>query len=245
VQYPKRVVPILENADATVASLRKDYDAWRGDVTSGLQSASSAMKKLDTTMDDAKVAVKDAREVVAHFRETNLKQVDAILDDAQRGADKFANAMENLDTELTARIPDVRTMMSDLRQGAAQVKLATMEVRRSPWKLLYRPTGDELARENLYESARAFAIASSDMRVAGETLQATLRDMPERFSSDPKFRDALKDQVVKSMERYEAAQRQLFDVLKADFKDGEAPGTQDAAPGQVTLPAKDVPAAGH
>jgi ABC-type transporter Mla subunit MlaD len=245
VQYPKRVVPILENADATVASLRKDYDAWRGDVTSGLQSASSAMKKLDTTMDDAKVAVKDAREVVAHFRETNLKQVDAILDDAQRGADKFANAMENLDTELTARIPDVRTMMSDLRQGAAQVKLATMEVRRSPWKLLYRPTGDELARENLYESARAFAIASSDMRVAGETLQATLRDMPERFSSDPKFRDALKDQVVKSMERYEAAQRQLFDVLKADFKDGEAPGAQDAAPGQVTLPAKDVPAAGH
>ena len=28
VQYPKRVVPLLENADATVASLRKDYDAW-------------------------------------------------------------------------------------------------------------------------------------------------------------------------------------------------------------------------
>ena len=242
VQYPKRVVPMLENADATVASLRKDYDAWRGDVTDGLQSASSAMKKLDDTMDDAKVAVKDAREVVSHFREANLKQVDSILEDAQKGADKFASAMESLDTELTARIPDIRTMMSDLRQGAAQVKLATMEVRRSPWKLLYRPSGDELARENLYESARAFAIASSDMRVAGETLQATLRDMPERFSSDPKFRDALKDQVVRSMERYEAAQRQLFDVLKADFKDGEAPGAQAAEPGQVVLPAKDVPA---
>ncbi len=242
VQYPQRVVPLLENADATVASLRKDYDSWRGDVTSGLESASSAMKKLDSTMDDAKVAVKDAREVVSHFRETNLKQVDAILDDAQKGADRFASAMDNLDTELTARIPDIRTMMSDLRQGAAQVKLATMEVRRSPWKLLYRPTGDELARENLYESARAFAIASSDMRVAGETLQATLRDMPERFSSDPKFRDALKEQVVRSMERYEAAQRQLFDVLKADFKDQPMPAAQDAAPGQVELPAKDAPA---
>jgi transcriptional accessory protein Tex/SPT6 len=98
-----------------------------------------------------------------------------------------------------------------------------MEARRSPWKIFYRPSGDELARENLYEAARAFAIASSDMRVAGETLEGTLRQMPERFSSDPKFREELKDQVVRSMQRYEAAQKQLFDVLKADLGDAKVP----------------------
>ncbi|MEI6475724.1 MAG: MlaD family protein [Planctomycetota bacterium] len=227
VQYPKTVVPMLDDAASAVATLRKDYDGWRGDITSTLKDAALSMKKLDTSMDDAVVTVKDARATMAHFREVNIKQIDAILTDAQSGTERFASAMENLDVELTARIPDLRAMMWDLRQSATQVKLATMEVRRSPWKLLYRPSGDELARENLYESARAFAIASSDLRVAGETLRATLDDTPERFSSDPKFREVLRTQVLQSVERYEVAQKRLFDVLHADFQ-GQAMPTDGA-----------------
>ena len=160
VQYPKSVVPMLDDAATAVAELRKDYEGWRGDITSSLKDASLSMKKLDTSMDDAVVTVKEARAAMEHFREVNIKQIDALLTDAQAGTERFANAMESLDIELTARIPDLRAMMWDLRQSATQVKLATMEVRRSPWKLLYRPSGDELARENLYESARAFACRS-------------------------------------------------------------------------------------
>ena len=207
------------------------------------------MRKLNVTMDDAQVAVKDAREVVKHFREVNLQQLDKTLEEAEKGASSFASSMDSLDAELVARIPDVRAMLADLRQGAAQVKLATMEVRRSPWKLLYRPSGDELARENLYESARAFALASSDMRVAGETLSAVLRDQPDRFASDARFRDALKAQVTDSMARYEAAQQALFDVLRADFPKDAPPVPPTSGDRQVTLPAsaprpaaKDAPA---
>ena len=234
--YPK-VRAMLEDANATVADIRKDYGNWRTDITSGLDDAASSMRKLNATMDDAQVAAKDAREVVKHFREVNLQQVDKVLADAEQGADRFADAMDSLDTELIARLPDVRAILSDLRQGAAQVKLATMEVRRSPWKLFYRPTGDELARENLYESARAFALASSDMRVAGETLSAVLRDQPDRFASDERFRDALKAQVTDSMARYEASQKALFDVLRADFPAESPPAAPAAGDRQVTLPA--------
>ncbi len=233
--YPK-VRALLEDANATVADIRKDYGTWRTDITSGLDDAASSMRKLNATMDDAQVAVRDAREVVKHFREVNLQQVDKVLADAEQGADRFADAMDSLDTELIARLPDVRAILSDLRQGAAQVKLATMEVRRSPWKLLYTPSGDELARENLYESARAFALASSDMRVAGETLSAVLRDSPDRFAGDPKFREALTSQVGDSMKRYEAAQRTLFDVLRADFPGENPPEAPEDGGRQVTLP---------
>lgn len=212
-QYPKKIVPILDDATTLVASARKDYEVWRGDIGSTLKSASSAAGKLDTTMDDAKVMVSDARAVVAHFREKNLSQVDAILDEAQAGTTSFANALQTLDTELATRLPDIRAMLADLRTAAAQVKLATMEVRRSPWKLLYKPSGDELTRENLYEAARAFALASSDLRVAGETLQAALRATPERWERDPAFRQAVQEQVTTTLGRYEAAQKKLFDVL--------------------------------
>ena len=157
-------------------------------------------------------------------------------------SDLFASAMEDLDTELVARIPDVRAMLSDLRQSATQVKLATMEVRRSPWKLLYRPSGDELARENLYEAARAFAVASADLRVAGETLRATMKDTPQRFADDAKLREALRTQVLQSVDRFDAAQRKLFDVLQADFKQEALPSADAPAQSPMVLPPKDAPA---
>jgi phospholipid/cholesterol/gamma-HCH transport system substrate-binding protein len=241
--YPV-VKKALADAQFTVSDIRENYDGWRKNINEGLSEAAGAMRKLNGTMDDAQVAVKDAREVVRHFREVNLQQLDKTLAEAERGATSFASSMDALDAELVARIPDARAMMADLRQGAAQVKLATMEVRRSPWKLFYRPSGDELARENLYESARAFALASSDMRVAGETLSAVLRDQPERFASDERFRDALKGQVTDSMARYEAAQKALFDVLRADFPKEAPPEAPMSGDRQVTLPtAAPAPAA--
>ncbi|MFM1936188.1 MAG: hypothetical protein RI990_1147 [Planctomycetota bacterium] len=237
VQYPENVVPLLQEARTLMADLGKDYGEWRGKVGEAIDGAASSMAKLDSVMDDAAVGVKDARAVVEHFRANSLAQVDKILEDGVKGADRFADAMDTLEAELSARLPDVRALLWDLRQAGAQVKLATMEVRRSPWKLLYRPSGDELARENLYESARAFAIASSDLRVAGETLDMALRDSPKRFEDDPEFRGAVRDGVMKAIGRYETAQQRLFDVLQADFGGEAAPeGAPTVAP-PVAAPA--------
>jgi ABC-type transporter Mla subunit MlaD len=228
VQYPRKVVPMLDDATAVVHAARQDYGVWRENVTSTLASAASATAKLDATMDDAKVAVADARVVVSHFREKNLEQIDRILDEAEVGATSFASALQSLDAEIQMRLPDLRAMLADLRTSAAQVKLATMEVRRSPWKLLYRPDTGELARENLYEAARAFALASSDLRVAGETLQAAIRSSPERFENDARFREAVQTQVTNTLGKFESAQQKLFDVLM----DGKTvpPGSEQVSP---------------
>ena len=245
VQYPERVLPILRDANQTVSKLSTDYEAWRPKIAEGLGDAASSMRKLDATMDDVGAAAKDARESLAHLKEKNLKQIDDLLESGVKGADRFASAMDTLDAELGARIPDLRALLWDLRQAGAQVKLASMEVRRSPWKLLYRPSGDELGRENLYESARAFAIASSDLRVAGETFEAALRDSPDRFTKDARFRDAIQGSVIAAIDRYDVAQKRLFDVLQADFKGMGMPASDQgtvAAPIDVPAPAAPAPA---
>lgn len=220
--YPTELKPMLRSANATVSSLEKEWGTWKGKIGNTLASAESGSKKFDATMDDAKVASAALRATMDDVRGKYLAQIDKLLQRAQEGTDDFAKAMERVDSELLQRIPELRAMMSDLRESAAQAKLATMEVRRSPWKLFYTPSGDELARENLYEAARAFALASSDMRVAGETLESALRD-PGRVSADPALRDELKTRVLKSLEGYETAQRQLFDVLKADLGNTKPP----------------------
>jgi len=199
VQYPDRVVPILRDANQTVAKLSTDYEAWRPKIAEGLGDAASSMRKLDATMDDVGAAAKDARESLAHLKEKNLKQIDELLDSGVKGADRFAAAMDTLDAELGARIPDLRALLWDLRQAGAQVKLASMEVRRSPWKLLYRPSGDELGRENLYESAPFTPLSRSS--------STCLRFFSFRCASDSRasFAAAPTSSIVASSLRIELA----------------------------------------
>ena len=214
--YRNEIKPMLKAANATMDSIQSEWGGWKQKIGDTLTNAASGSRKFDQTMDDAKVAAASLRMTLDDVRTKYLKQVDDLLQRGQQGTDRFASAMARLDTELVQRIPELRAMMADLREGAAQAKLATMEVRRSPWKLFYTPSGDELARENLYEAARAFALASSDMRVAGETLESAMRE-PERISADPALREELKSRVLRSLQQYETAQKQLFDVLKADL----------------------------
>jgi ABC-type transporter Mla subunit MlaD len=240
-QYPKKVVPILDDIALLASDARRDYATWRSDISRTLASAASAAAKFDTTMDDAKVLAADARAVMSHVREKNIEQIDRILADAEVGAASLANALQTLDVEIGVRLPDLRAMLMDLRTAAAQIKLATMEVRRSPWKLLHEPSSGEVGRENLYEAARAFALASNDLRVAAETLDAATRTAPERFENDERFRKAVQDEVTSSMTRFQVAQQRLFDVL-LDGK-GPPPGSeQTARPFAPPPPAPSKPA---
>jgi hypothetical protein len=48
--------------------------------------------------------------------------------------------------------------------------------------------------------------------------------------------------VLQSVERYEAAQKKLFDVLQADFKGSEMPSADMPTQQPITTPARDMPA---
>lgn len=233
VQYPQSVRPLLQNVASITADARQDYAVWRKDITHTLQAAASASAKLDTSMDDILVVAQDARQLTQHLRQHNLKQIDDILDNADRSMTSLANALQSVEELIATNRGGIEAALTDLRTAATQVKLSTMEVRRSPWKLLYQPGAGELARENLYEAARAFAIASSDLRAAGETLKSVLSSTPERFENDESFRQAVQQYVTGSLTRFEAAQQRLFDVLL----DGKTPPTgSEQAERPISLP---------
>ena len=48
-------------------------------------------------------------------------------------------------------------MIASLKITSDNLKLASVEIRHSPWRLLYKPTPDEAGNLNLYDSAREFA----------------------------------------------------------------------------------------
>jgi hypothetical protein len=239
--YDSKIVPALDAARDTLVSLRTDYGRWRTKVDETLDYATGAAKnleegtagaktfvadaqnmlstnrpKIDTTISNLEAASGSARETIDEIRNTTLPQVSRVLNEGERAIGEFADALDRVDTEIAERMPDIRNFLGDLRSAAQQLKLATIEVRRSPWRLLYKPSTDVLAHEQLYEATRSFVLATGDLKSTVESIDSVLRLKPQFLENDPDLRERLQSALIGSLERYEAAQRQLFGVLTKD-----------------------------
>jgi hypothetical protein len=171
-------------------------------------------------MDDTLATLANARSITGEFKDKSMPAVQKLLDRGADAAQTLASSLDQVQRSLVGDLPALEAFLEDSRQMAAQLKLAAIEVRHSPWKLLYQPKPGEVAHENLYDAARSFAMATDDMRVAGESLQQAVAKMPGKLESDAAFRMQVQREVVDAMARYEQAQRRLYDVLNAPASTG-------------------------
>ncbi|MBX3355470.1 MAG: hypothetical protein KF724_07200 [Phycisphaeraceae bacterium] len=227
-------VPILANAREVVEQFAKDYETWRKTVTSALDNADQSLARVnaflapkaqvETFLDEAVDAAAAARAVMVEAKETAMPKVEMILDYAIASASSLDTMLAQAQAELTAQVPTIRAFLDNARETATQLKLATIEVRRNPWRLLNPPGPSEIANENLYQAAATFAMATSDLNAATETLRAVLADPGNRFASDPAFRRSIETQVLEATQKFDQARVRLGEVLHA------SPGSAGAAP---------------
>jgi ABC-type transporter Mla subunit MlaD len=241
-EYQDRIVPMLDNAGTTVKELREDYGTWRTKVDGTLTSAqaaagdaASSMKgldemlarnapRIDSAMTDIAAGASDARASLADLRAKTVPLLNDALTNANAAISSFEKSVQLAHSFLLENLPGISLSLDNVRTATAQLKLAAMEVRRSPWKIMYQPGTEEVAHENLYEAARSFAIAASDLRAAGDSLRLVLTNDPALFERDPAFRDAVQKMVLDAMQRYESAQQQLNSVLMGPAPAGESKG---------------------
>ncbi|NBQ89070.1 MAG: hypothetical protein EBU07_16715, partial [Betaproteobacteria bacterium] len=208
-----------------------DYQSWRTPIGASISDAASLLDRTDRLlkeneprinrlMDDTLATLANARSITGDFREKSMPAVQKLLDRGADAAQTLANSLDQVQRSLVGDLPTLEAFLEDSRQMAAQLKLAAIEVRHSPWKLLYQPKPGEVAHENLYDAARSFAMATDDLRVAGESLQQAVARMPGKLESDAAFRMQVQKEVVDAMARYEQAQRRLYDVLNAPTSTG-------------------------
>jgi ABC-type transporter Mla subunit MlaD len=237
-EYDQRIVPILEDAGQTmedagamVALAREDYGEWRTTVNDVMDSVNSAADNLDVLMADAKEMIEDNREDVNVFVDNmrgfsedakaisarvegeTIDKVDRLLTRGQEGIDAFASVMEDVQIELDAELPNVRETLANARLASQQLKLTMIEVRRSPWKVLYRPSPSELEHELLYEAARSFAVAASDLKASSDAMNRVLARHGDQLLEDRESFEQLKDNLLESFRKYDMAQQALFGVL--------------------------------
>ncbi len=230
-EYRTRVVPTLQNIATTTANFNQDYEVWRKPIGETLLNAQSFTGNADQLLKDNKnkftqlmdstvATMADAKVITSDFRSKSMPALQKLLDQGADAAGTLASSLDQIEQQLPQRLTDLRDFMFDAREIAGQFKLTAIEIRRSPWKLLYQPKPGEVAHENLYNATRAFAMATADLKTASASLQAVLAQDANKFNSDENFRKEVREQVLDSLEKYDAAQRQLFDVLAAPQSQG-------------------------
>lgn len=230
----------IEDVQSVTGEIRGKAPAWTERIDRTLASADDAASRLGPIARSAEDGVGEAREVLgsvrgligdnrpridrtlehveataSSVREASVPLLNETLASARDGASAFGEIATDTRTLMAGQTPNIERMLANLRLAADQFKLTAVEVRRNPWRLLYRPKTKELESEMLYDAARAYAEAVSDLRAASEALQVvsarTGAGAPGVQS--PEQIRAMTEEIREAFEAYQEAERVLLDRI--------------------------------
>jgi ABC-type transporter Mla subunit MlaD len=106
----------------------------------------------------------------------SLSTAQAALADVQQTAANAKDITGSLRSVIVDNHGKFEGMIASLKTTSDNLKEASIEIRHSPWRLLYKPTPEESANLNLYDSAREFADGAQSLSDAATSLRDTLHD---------------------------------------------------------------------
>lgn len=169
--------------------------------------------RIDAAIANVEIMSEDGVAITHHLRDETLARVDDALDTGVTAIDRLSTMLETLDLEVANAVPSVQAFLQDALVAAGELKLATIEIRRSPWRILYQPKPGELSNENLFSAARDFTIAAGEVRAAAASLQSMQERLPEALREDEEMQILVKRFLTGSLTRLETAQSRLFSVI--------------------------------
>jgi len=193
----EKIDPILAKADAMLgeaqhamkdmrtittdlASKRREWIERIDNITARAESAMGRVDQLLADKDpDLREAIDNIREITQVANDKTMTQITEALDSAGAAMEKLESSTAELEAILVGQRPVIERAIGNFQLTAAQLKLAAIEVRRSPWRLLYQPDDKELATDNLYDAARSYAQAASVLEAAASSLQAVQNKSPD------------------------------------------------------------------
>lgn len=232
------ILASIASARRTVESVEQDIDGWRGNISATLANAEEASGKFPPMVDDAKLVLADAKEMIRSGRavlDDNRPRIDNILADTEAtiagvkedwvpggtnlltratdGLDAYADLGKRADAMFIEQQPSLEKTLANLRTMSDQLKFLAIEARSQPWRLLHRPDTKELENQLLYDSARSYAVAVGDLRAASEAMEAVITRAGLTGEVDPAQMQAMRAELQEAFEHYASAESDLLDRM--------------------------------
>jgi ABC-type transporter Mla subunit MlaD len=179
--------PSTGDFHATVANLRRISADLHERLPDILDRLHGILGKTDLAVSRAAEALGDIKATAINLRETSASARAVV-----------AGNRAKLDG-----------MINSLKATADNLKYASIEIRHSPWRLLYQPKNDEMSNLNLYDSVRQFAEGADSLDDAAGALRDALRD-----NADSQQVKKLMDHLNDSFTQFQQVEQKMWNQIK-------------------------------
>lgn len=199
---------IVKNVSDTSVSIKDGVTQAQELLAKGKAAIDENRKSLDEI-------VENVRQLTGKANTEAYDKVLAAVKTAQDTLESARSAAKQVDDLLVQKSPELSEIITNASLAANQLKLATVEIRSAPWRLLYQPTKKELENELLYNSVRQYSSAVGELRQAAEAL----RSVAERAESagsgsrpaDKATLDALNAKLKEAFDKYQEQERAFLE----------------------------------
>ena len=202
----QRYNTVADRAAEVMAHMADIFGQGKGDIRTTLANLAEAtttvkeklpplMEKVDSALTKVNGSIDNAQQ--------SLKDLEATLANAK----EFTGQVRSILTRNRSRIDE---MVSSAKTASDNLKFATAEIRRSPWRLLYKPRANEMANLNLFDAARAFAEGANEMSDAATALRDALSDP----AAKPELIENLVQQLDKSFGQFKTVEDELWQRVR-------------------------------
>lgn len=144
-----------------------------------------------------------------------LKTLKQALDNADKAMATAKDTLVEIKGMVTANRDTLDRMIGNLNEVGINLKMVSRDVRRAPWKLLYKPAKGESELANLVDSAGSFATGAENLDRAVARLQAVAEDARSRDGAIDKERlDKMMAELEAAFEQYQQAEQKFWKELK-------------------------------
>ena len=139
-----------------------------------------------------------------------LDKVQGTLDSARSALTDVKRITETGKSLIVGNRGKLESMIASLKLTSDNLKAASIEIRRSPWRLLYKPSENEMANLNLYDAARQFSDGADNLTDAA----AALRDAMQDGSLTKEQVQKLSQQLDESFANFKQVENKLWSAVK-------------------------------
>lgn len=161
---------VADSTKGAMASLDEILGGGKSDIRTTLANLRGA---TNTVNEKLPMLVDQVSDVIGHLKVT-LDKTNGAIEDARAIASNGKDITASVRTLITGNRSRFEEIIKSLSFAGNNLAAASSEIRRSPWRLLYKPSEGEVANQNLYDATRQFAEASRKLQDSSMALRDTL-----------------------------------------------------------------------
>ncbi|HUU84876.1 MAG TPA: hypothetical protein VM243_15360 [Phycisphaerae bacterium] len=206
---------LLAKMHTVLDSANAGFQEVTGLLAEERQPIHDTLQSVQRTVDlvEHEIAEPIASELDRANAKSLLNQVHASFDKINASLGDLQVVTDHTRTLVTLNEERVNRLMTNLGETAAHLKSASKDLRRNPWRLLYRPSLEETKQLNIFDAAREFSEAAARLDDSATQLAALMKSHDGSIPADDAQLAEIRQRLQQTFEDYGRAEEALWKQL--------------------------------